>query len=59
MKQILKQKEDLKDFLKIASELKASNEKLYEGYKNRMIGALEVQKILNVQGGRDERYKSS
>lgn len=51
MKQQLQQKEDLKDFLKIASELKASNEKLYEGYKNRMIGALEVQKILNVQGG--------
>lgn len=59
MKQKIQQKEDLKDFLKIASELKASNEKLYEGYKNRMIGALEVQKILNVQGGRDERYKNN
>lgn len=39
-------KDDLKDFLKIALELKSNNEVLYEGYKNRMIGALEAQKIL-------------
>ncbi|WP_158645305.1 hypothetical protein [Paraclostridium sordellii] len=47
-KKSIEEKNDLKDFLKIASELKANNKILYEGYKNRMIGALEAQKILKI-----------
>lgn len=39
-------KEGTKEFVKIALELHSINPKLFEGYKNRMIGAIEVQKLL-------------
>lgn len=40
------EKKDVRDFIKIALELHSINPKLFEGYKNRMIGAIEVQKLL-------------
>ncbi|MDM8129431.1 hypothetical protein QUV80_13300, partial [Paraclostridium benzoelyticum] len=39
------EKEDFKEFIKIALELKNSNKEVFEGYKNRMLGAIEVQKL--------------
>ena len=43
----MKEKKDVKDFVKIALQLRSINPKLFEGYKNRMMGAVEVQKLLN------------
>lgn len=42
----MEEKKDVREFVKIASQLKSINPKLFEGYKNRMIGAIEVQKLL-------------
>lgn len=39
------EKEDFKEFIKIALELKNSNKEVFEGYKNRMLGAIEIQKL--------------
>lgn len=41
-----KEKEDVREFVKIAIRLQTISPKLFEGYKNRMIGAIEVQKLL-------------
>ncbi len=46
MKYAHNEKQDIKDFIKIASELKNVNQNIYECYKNRMIGALEIYKVL-------------
>ncbi|WP_338631112.1 hypothetical protein [Clostridium baratii] len=40
------EKKDVREFVKIAMQLHSTNPKLFEGYKNRMIGAIEVQKLL-------------
>lgn len=42
----MEEKKDVKEFVKIALQLNSINPKLFEGYKNRMIGAIEVQKLL-------------
>ncbi len=42
----MEEKKDVKEFVKIALQLHSLNPKLFEGYKNRMIGAIEVQKLL-------------
>ncbi|WGX77563.1 hypothetical protein QJS64_20340 (plasmid) [Paraclostridium bifermentans] len=39
------EKEDFKEFIKIALELKNRNKEVFEGYKNRMLGAVEVQRL--------------
>lgn len=39
-------KKDTKEFTKIALELYSINPKLFEIYKNRMMGAVEVQKLM-------------
>ena len=38
---------DVREFVNLAIELNAINPKLFEGYKNRIIGAIEVQKLFN------------
>lgn len=39
-------KKDIKEFVNLALELNSINPKLFESYKNRMLGAIEVQKLL-------------
>ncbi len=42
----MEEKKDVREFVKVALQLHSINPKLFEGYKNRMIGAIEVQKML-------------
>ena len=44
-------KKEAKEFVEIALELRCINPNLFEGYKNRMIGAIEVQKLLESKEG--------
>lgn len=40
------EKKSIEEFVKIALQLYSTNPRLFEGYKNRMIGAVEVEKLL-------------
>lgn len=42
---------DLMDFLKIAKDLKNRNPKLFDTYKYRMQGAIEVQYHMKIDSG--------
>lgn len=45
----MEMKKDIKEFIKIALKLHSVNPELFKGYKNRMLGAIEVQKIIQEQ----------
>lgn len=43
--------DDLMDFLKIAKDLKKENPKIFDTYKYRMQGAVEVQQNIKIDLG--------